>query len=217
MQEMWVQSWVLKIRWRRKWQPTPVFLPGEIHGEKEASGSPWGCKRVRRDLATKQQPRYAIVYGYHIFFIYSSVSGYLGCLQGLAVVNNAAVNVGVHISCWIKVFSRYMPRSEMTGSYHSSMFTFLRTLHAVLLSGYIILHSSPAVQEGALFSTPCPAFIVCTFFYNGHLTGMRGYLTVVLICIFLIISNVECLFICSLALCMSLLWRNTYLGLLCIR
>ena len=91
----------------------------------------------------------------------------------------------------------------MTGSYHSSMFTFLRTLHAVLLSGYIILHSSPAVQEGALFSTPCPAFIVCTFFYNGHLTGMRGYLTVVLICIFLIISNVECLFICSLALCME--------------
>ena len=145
MQELWVQLWVLKIRWRRTWQPTPVFLPGEIHGEKEASGSPWGCERVRHDLATKQQQQYSVVYVYHIFFICSSVSGYLGCLQGLAVVNNASVNVGVHISFWIMVFSRYMPGSEITGSYHSSIFTFFRTLHTVLLSGYIILHSIPAV------------------------------------------------------------------------
>jgi len=145
MQELWVQPWVLKIRWRRTWQPTPVFLPGEIHGEKEATGSPWGCERVRHDLATKQQQQYSVVYVYCIFFICSSVSGYLGCLQGLAVVNNASVNVGVHISFWIMVFSRYMPGSEITGSYHISIFTFLRTLHTVLLSGYIILHSIPAV------------------------------------------------------------------------
>jgi len=32
MQETWVQAWVRKIPWRRKWQPTPVFLPGEFHG-----------------------------------------------------------------------------------------------------------------------------------------------------------------------------------------
>ena len=34
-----------KIPWRRKWQPTPVSLPGESHGQKSLVGcSPWGCK-----------------------------------------------------------------------------------------------------------------------------------------------------------------------------
>ena len=39
--------WVRKIPWRRKWQPTPVFLPGESHGQRSLAGySPWG-HRVR--------------------------------------------------------------------------------------------------------------------------------------------------------------------------
>ena len=39
-----------KIPWRRTWQPTPAFLPGESHGERSLAGySPWGCKRVRHD------------------------------------------------------------------------------------------------------------------------------------------------------------------------
>ena len=37
--------WVGKIPWRREWQPTPVFLPGESHGQRRLVGySPWGCK-----------------------------------------------------------------------------------------------------------------------------------------------------------------------------
>ena len=37
--------WAGKIPWRRKWQPTPVFMPGESHGQKSLAGySPWGCK-----------------------------------------------------------------------------------------------------------------------------------------------------------------------------
>ena len=37
--------WVGKIPWRRAWQPTPVFLPGEVHGQRNLGGySPWGCK-----------------------------------------------------------------------------------------------------------------------------------------------------------------------------
>ena len=48
--------WVGKIRWRKKWQPTPAFLPGESHGQRSLAGySPWRCKRGRHDLATKQQ------------------------------------------------------------------------------------------------------------------------------------------------------------------
>ena len=37
--------WGGKIPRRRKWQPTPVFLPGESHGQRNLAGySPWGCK-----------------------------------------------------------------------------------------------------------------------------------------------------------------------------
>ena len=37
--------WVGKIPWSRKWQPTPVFLPGKFHGQRRLVGySPWGCK-----------------------------------------------------------------------------------------------------------------------------------------------------------------------------
>ena len=37
--------WVGKIPWERKWQPTPVFLPGEPHGQRSLAGSsPRGCK-----------------------------------------------------------------------------------------------------------------------------------------------------------------------------
>ena len=39
--------WVGKIPWRRKWQPTPVFLPGKFHGLRSLVGySPWGRKET---------------------------------------------------------------------------------------------------------------------------------------------------------------------------
>ena len=39
--------WVRKIPWRRAWQPTPVFLPGECHGQRSLEGySPWGHKQL---------------------------------------------------------------------------------------------------------------------------------------------------------------------------
>ena len=45
--------WVGKIPWKRSWQPTPVFLPGESHGQRSLAGySPWGHKRVWHDWAT---------------------------------------------------------------------------------------------------------------------------------------------------------------------
>ena len=45
--------WVEKIHWRRKWQPTPVFLPGESHGQRSLAGySPWGHKKSDTTEAT---------------------------------------------------------------------------------------------------------------------------------------------------------------------
>ena len=49
-------SWVRKIPWTGKWQPTPVFLPGKIHGQRSLTGYYlWSHKRVRHNLVTKQQ------------------------------------------------------------------------------------------------------------------------------------------------------------------
>ena len=48
-----------KIPWRRKWQPTPVFLPGKFHGQRSLVGyiQLYGVARVRQNLATTQQLR----------------------------------------------------------------------------------------------------------------------------------------------------------------
>ena len=44
--------WVRKIPWRRKGQPTPVFLPGGTHGQRSlVACSPWGAQRVRHNWA----------------------------------------------------------------------------------------------------------------------------------------------------------------------
>ena len=42
---LWFDLWVWKIPWRRKWQPAPVFLPRDLHGQRSLVGySPRGCK-----------------------------------------------------------------------------------------------------------------------------------------------------------------------------
>ena len=63
MQETWVQSLGPEIPCRREWLPTPVFLPGEFHGQRSlVSYSPWG-QRVRQDQAINTHIRsYKLLY-----------------------------------------------------------------------------------------------------------------------------------------------------------
>ena len=54
--------WVGTIPWRRAWHPTPVFLPGEAHGQRSLRGySPWGCKELNMTEAALARSAYGIL------------------------------------------------------------------------------------------------------------------------------------------------------------
>ena len=63
---------------------------------------------------------------HYIVFIHLRVNEHLGCLLVLTIVNSAAMNTGVHVSFHITLFSEYIPRSGIVGSYGHSSFRFLR-------------------------------------------------------------------------------------------
>ena len=68
---------------------------------------------------------------YHCFLIRSSADRHLGCFHVLAIINSAAMNIGVHVSLSILVSSVCMPSSGIAGLCDSSISRFLRNLHTV--------------------------------------------------------------------------------------
>ena len=121
---------------------------------------------------------------YHIFCIHSSLEGYLGSFQLLAIINKTAMNIVEHVFLLpVGTSSGYMPRRGIGGSSGSIISNFLRDCQTCFQSGCTSLQSHQQWRSVPLSPHPRQHLLSPEFFILAILTGMRWNVRIVLICI----------------------------------
>ena len=133
---------------------------------------------------------------YHIFCIYSSVERHLGSFQLLAIINKAAMNIVEHVS--------FLPVGTSSG--------YMRNHKTDFQSGCTSLQSHQQWRSVPLSPHPHQHLLSSEFLILAILTGVRWNLNVVLICISLMIKDVEHFFRCFSAIRYSSVENSLFSG-----
>jgi hypothetical protein len=142
---------------------------------------------------------------YHIFCIHSHVEGHLGSFQLMAMISKAAMNTLEHVSLLqVGTSSVFMSRSGIAGSSSSIISNFLKNHQTDLQSGCSSLQSHQKQRSVPVSPHPQQHLLSMEFLILAILTSVRWNLRVVLICIFLVIKDVEHFF-----RCFSVIWYSS--------
>ena len=129
---------------------------------------------------------------YHIFCIHSSVDEDLGSFQLQAIINKAAMNIVEHVSfLLVATSSGYIPRRGIEGCSDSTMSSFLRNHQTNFQSSCTSLQSHQQWRNVPLTPQSHQHLLSPEILILAILTGMRWNLRVVLICISLMIKDVD--------------------------